>query len=251
MKKIIYFLILIIINNKLFSQDCISHSRSVNQNEKLSTFVTSGNYEIDQLSINELYYLSLMLNIKCNLGFYNDDYNSYYDHSNNTIYIGINMMNEILNKYGNNENFPGFEYGSVYPFLIAHEFGHAKAKQMGWNFKTGNTNKKNELFADFCAGMYACYQRSIINSSSETRYYGSFNIDSILYFFRSLGSWDFNNVDFHGTPEDRKIAVIAGYNFASDYIFNYQRNYNTNAIPAIDDNSLLNSALYMLNGFSD
>lgn len=251
LKYIIIIIVATCYSVNCFAQDCISYSRSIYQTEKPQTFSSSGNSEFDQINIYEIQTLSSVFGVSCKLSYYRDDSpNCFYKPDENTIYIGLNMANEILEKYGSFKNVPGFKYGSVYPFVVAHEFGHAVSHLQQWNFKRGNSAVRNELFADFCAGAYACFQRTIINSASTTTFLGAFDISSIVDLFKSLGNWDFNNPDFHGTPQDRKIAVIEGYNFASNYIFNYRRYYHTNLVPQIDSNSLYSAALRMLNSMS-
>lgn len=237
---------------KVFGQDCVSYSRSLGSSNTVTLLNTWGDRATDNYFKSELENIEWMLQINCSLYFYQDiPFNSFYDPKTNNLVLGKNMLSSIINNYGFNQEYPGFAYGTVLPFIVAHEAGHAKAAKMGWNFATGNTNKKNELFADFCAGMYALLQRTLVNSTSNTRYYGAFNIGPILELFESLGDVDFNNPLHHGTSQERKMAVTAGYNFMSNYIFNYQRYYRTNAIPVVTDAELYQAAAKMLYGVRD
>jgi hypothetical protein len=87
--------------------------------------------------------------------------------------------------------------------IIAHECGHI------WQFQfpaldrdlKGETARNKELHADYMAGFY--FGRD-----------GRRNVDDIEVFSRSLfnkGSYNYNNSDFHGTPETRVTAMKIGY----------------------------------------
>jgi hypothetical protein len=90
--------------------------------------------------------------------------------------------------------------------IIAHEVGHI------WQFQfpglrgmlASQTNRNIELHADYLAGVY--FGRD-----------GRRNINDIEVFSRSLfskGSYDYNNPDFHGTPNSRVDAMKMGYRMA-------------------------------------
>lgn len=253
-KNIIFFVTLLFLvnNERAIAQGCVSHSRSSNKPTSDEVQLRLEDSDLENYCRLEFQNISWMLQINSNLYFFEDNpIDSYYNNKTNNLVLGKNMIHYIISKYGYIPDEPGFSYGSILPFLIAHEAGHAKAKKMGWFFKTGQTVKKDELFADFCAGMYSILQRKIVNSNSDTRYYGAFDIEPILDLFKSLGDWEFNNPEHHGTPEERKIAIIEGYNFMSNYIFNYQRNNNTNEIPLVSDIDLLQAVSRMLDELSD
>jgi len=87
--------------------------------------------------------------------------------------------------------------------ILAHEVGHI------WQFQypalerdlRGDTARNQELHADYMAGFY--FGRE-----------GRRNANDIEVFSRSLfnkGSYNFNNRDFHGTPEQRVTAMKLGY----------------------------------------
>lgn len=246
----IVLIVILLKGNMLWGQGCISYSRKVNDVSVSKPLLTSsGTQTIDNVCYSELVNINWMLQIKPSLYFSNDAYNGpHYNPQTGNIVLDINYLRKIINDYGLSAEKPGFAYGSVIPFLISHEAAHAKAHSMGWNFNTGATVKRNELFADFCAGMYACLQRTLINLGSGVRYYGANDISSIIDFFKSLGDESFNDPQHHGTANERKTAVIAGYNYLSNYIFNYQRYYRTNAIPQIENDDLYINVKKMLDG---
>ncbi len=246
----IILVILLFNGNALYSQGCISYSRKVSDvtNSK-PLLTTSGNRTIDNVCYTELTNINWMLQIKPRLYFANDrDNGPHYNPNTGNIVLDTNFLRDIINVYGLVPEKAGFVYGSVIPFLISHEAAHAKTHSMGWNFNRDRTVKGNELFADFCAGMYACLQRMLVNSQSDIRYYGVNDISAIIDLFKSLGDEKFNDPQHHGTANERKSAVIAGYNYLSNYIFWYQRYYKTNVIPPIDNNDVYLNVNKMLDG---
>lgn len=76
--------------------------------------------------------------------------------------------------------------------VFAHEFAHAMQHKYGWS---GNS-KWRELHADYLAGYYLGKNSSL----NQSEVISTFNE------FSSHGSFDFNNPDFHGTPEERGCA---------------------------------------------
>ncbi len=256
MKRLVFYFILlsaILQSNRLIAQSCISYSRSIHGRQNMSLINTTGNQYLDNYCRGEFSQVCWMLQISPRLYYYDDGNapNAFFDPATNNIALGKNIILMVCNNYGYGNAEPGFSYGAVLPFLIAHEAGHAKASQLGWSFRTGSTVKKDELFADFCAGMYSCLQRTLINSASNTRFYGAFNVDPIVDFFGKAGDLEFNKPQHHGTPDERRHAVLKGYNFMSDYIFNYQRYYRTTAIPAVSDAELYEAASKMLSSVYD
>ncbi|SDD09954.1 hypothetical protein SAMN04487894_10620 [Niabella drilacis] len=234
----------------LYSQGCISYSRKVNDvSNPKPLLTTSGNRTINNVCYTELTNINWMLRIKPRLYFANDgDNGPHYNPDNGNIVLDTNFLNDIIRVYGLAPEKAGFIYGSVIPFLIAHEAAHAKTHSMGWNFNRDRAVKANELFADFCAGMYACLQRMLVNVQSDTRYYGANDISSIIDLFQSLGDDSFTDPQHHATANERKTAVTAGYNYLSDYIFRYQCYYRTNAIPPVDNADVYSNANKMLDG---
>lgn len=84
--------------------------------------------------------------------------------------------------------------------VFAHEFAHAMQNKYGWS---GNSKWK-ELHADYLAGYYLGTKSSV----NQSQVISTFNE------FSSRGDFDFNNPDFHGTPEERSCAFLEGFNYA-------------------------------------
>jgi hypothetical protein len=97
--------------------------------------------------------------------------------------------------------------GAVVSGIIAHEFGHiyqfysAYADALA---KLHQTVKFIELHADFISGFYM------------GRKHAKTPLDLKAYFdeFYSLGDYQFESKDHHGTKEERYFAIKAGYNLA-------------------------------------
>ena len=78
-------------------------------------------------------------------------------------------------------------------------FTHEEAFKAGQHLPT----VLSELEADFMAGWYMGGRDAF---SAWSRY----SISQSLKTFYSLGGYSFNSPDFHGTPEERAAAILAG-----------------------------------------
>ncbi|WP_298139781.1 hypothetical protein [Flavobacterium sp.] len=228
--KLIIALIIILASKKSYSQCFLEETDASDFDE---VYISCENQQLDNAFQTENTSLRIFFGLSTAFYFY-DDINSghgknalftpeIYDANspNGTILFGLGLLeNQIstFNRYG---------AGGAIPFIFAHEMGHAKANQMGWYF---GSNKKNELFADFCAGVFMQYRQYVVTT----------DIESALTTFFQLGNYDFNSPGFHGTPEERVNAVKAGYNFMV-YYKTYYSNIN------FTDNTLYFGAKNFLN----
>jgi predicted metalloprotease len=89
---------------------------------------------------------------------------------------------------------------------MAHEFGHCiDAKYNVYSSRSF----RNELFADYLAG---CYLH--LKSLSVGEQY----VREVANTFYSIGDYAFNESCHHGTPDQRKSCLMAGYNFSKSKI---------------------------------
>ncbi len=84
--------------------------------------------------------------------------------------------------------------------VMAHEYAHIAQFKYGVEFHP-LSSKPTELMADFVAGWYV---PSYLEISDATR---------PMEFIASLGDYDFNSPQHHGTPRERLNAYIKGARF--------------------------------------
>lgn len=87
--------------------------------------------------------------------------------------------------------------------VLSHEWGHQVQFHNGWQSQAQSTALPMELEADYFSGFYMAY-----------RSYGGAEIQSYLSAVASMGSYDFANPSFHGTPQMRTAMTGAGFNLA-------------------------------------
>ncbi|MBV8252359.1 MAG: hypothetical protein JO154_07100 [Chitinophaga sp.] len=115
-----------------------------------------------------------------------------YNNPSGTIILGLNLASREF----------GISWsGTTIPLILAHEFGHILDYNMQAlpNYDT----KTKELFADFMAGCFLFYRSTLTYT----------DINAIVVSFYSKGEYDFNNPNHHGTPDERRNALTAGYNW--------------------------------------
>lgn len=106
-----------------------------------------------------------------------------------SILFGLAMVQKLLS-----------QFGSQVPLwqVMAHEWGHQIQFFLGDSWLNAATVAPKELEADMFSGFYLMTAKNTQNLSS-----------SISAAF-SLGDWEFNNPQHHGTPNQRGAAVVAG-----------------------------------------
>lgn len=161
----------------------------------------SGNQQIDTWHYGEYNNLIRAFGVYPDINFYSETTgpNAYFTRQSNNyqypdgqIAIGLNLINNEF-KNGNS--------GISIAIIMAHEFGHCVDAK--YNYFPQKSFQK-ELFADYLAGCYL-YMKSL---SVGQQY-----IQEAAKTFFSMGSYDFNHPDFHGTPEQRLNCLMAGYYF--------------------------------------
>ena len=234
MKRLIIILVFIaFLSTKSKTQGCFL---TTTQSPTIGTlYNNSGNPQLDNAINIERNALSLFFGVNCSVFFYSDspEMNAQFTPEinnpsflNGTIVFGFKLLQEQLQKFNQ------FGGGGGIPFIFAHETGHAKAHQMGWHFGNNFSVKKDELFADYCAGIFMHYRQ----------YMTLTNIQSALSTFFTLGDYQFTNPNHHGTPQERINAVTAGYNYMQYYKTNFPN------IP-FTDQTLFQSAVNYLNTY--
>lgn len=158
---------------------------------------SSGDPAIDQIANEEIARLRGMLGLNPAFYFYDDsgapnakatsriEDPNYQD---GTVYFGLTLHKMEM------ERSPG---GTPIPMIMAHEFGHILAFKNKLDFE----GKRNELFADYCAGSYMLFRQE---------WKGTPVWDTLKTFW-DMGDYDFNSPDPHGTPQERYDAVLRGY----------------------------------------
>jgi predicted metalloprotease len=113
-----------------------------------------------------------------------------------TILYSIEMLREQLqvSRWG----------GAILAGVIAHEFGHIyqnSSNAMARLRALAATVKFVELHADFLAGFYM---------GGKDR---SIEVKPFADAFFGIGDYEFTNPEHHGTPQERYLALKAGYNY--------------------------------------
>lgn len=220
-----------------FSQGCFLNQSDRNQIG--DPYYSSGNAQLDQAIAEESRIAQSFFMLNCKVFYFEDNppnayFSPYYyfdqNYPDGSIVFGKNLLQyqlRFFNKKGE---------GGAIPFIFAHELGHAKANNMRWSF---GSNKKNELFADFCAGMYLY---------SKIAQQG-FEIDkeNIKRAFYEMGDFLFGDPRHHGTPEERVNALIAGYY----YWENFKKEFPVGGTVELYNQRLYNAATRHLSSVND
>lgn len=172
---------------------------------------SSGNPSFDAINQREYDLLASIFNVRPNFFYLLDEGspNAYAtsEITNNgfpdgTVMLGFSLVQiECLNS-------PSGTCSSI-PIILAHEFAHI----IDYKYGTGLSGKNKELFADFLAGSYLFHRANTL---------GWLNIQEVASSFFSKGNYDFNNPNFHGTPQQRFSCLNAGYTLAQQYAVNKQ-----------------------------
>lgn len=204
MKKTLFILVAsLIFSTKVSAQGCYFGNSTL---PTINLRSSSGNQQFDAINQREYQLLVNIFNVHPNFFYLLDQGapNAYAtpeisnpNFPDGTVMLGFSLVqNECLNS-------PSGTCSSV-PIILAHEFGHI----IDFKYHTGLTGKYKELFADYIAGSYLYHRASTI---------GSINIQEVANSFFNKGSYDFNNPNFHGTPQQRFSCLNAGYLLAQQY----------------------------------
>ncbi len=112
------------------------------------------------------------------------------------ILYGVNLFQKSVAEYG----------GDAAPIsgVLAHEWGHQVQFDNGWFMSSEATSRSIELEADAFSGYYMALGESFSWTS----------IDDYFSAIASLGDFNFNDPNHHGTPEERLAAAQLGFQTA-------------------------------------
>jgi hypothetical protein len=246
MKAFILVATLNLISNLAFAQGCFLLGSGDLPSSNYQLFATLQNPSLDSYVSRDVRVLRTFFNVQPSFFYYVDDSpNAFAVHSaqlssypSGTVCFGRNLFNREWAKSGNL---------TTIPVIIAHEFGHI----VDFNYHaipTDAVTMKKELFADFMAGVFLKYRSSLTLT----------DINGTLRSFFSIGDYDFNSPDHHGTPSQRLAAITAGFNWFGNqssnvgvtdmvragrsYIARIFRDDDDNTSPKRDDNDDSNSS---------
>ena len=174
---------------------------------------STGNTELDKILHNQEVDLETFFGVNINLSFgieQSRSGNAFFSpfcsslYCNGQIVLGTYLMTELSQKKDSYIRLVA---------VFAHEFAHAMQHKYGWS---GNS-KWRELHADYLAGFYLGKNSSL----NQSEVISTFNE------FSSRGSFDFNNPDFHGTPEERGCAFLEGFKYGRLGTTNVYNAYNS------------------------
>ena len=113
-----------------------------------------------------------------------------YCPADHTVYLELGLGNQVAQRFG--------DFGAL--SIIAHEFGHA------YMFKRDQhpVGKEGELAADAFAGGFARFAE--MKGALEAG-----DIEEALNTFESVGDYEVDHHDHHGTPMERRQAFKDGY----------------------------------------
>lgn len=171
-------------------------------------YKTSGNQQLDAWHYGEYTNLVQKFGVAPDLFFYDDGSspNAYFtpeisnvQYPDGQVAIGFNW---IKKEFANSPTNSGVSIA----IIMAHEFAHC----VDAKYKALNTRSfRSELFADYLAG---CYLH--LKSMSVGEQY----VSEVANSFYSIGDFGFNEPGHHGTPEQRRSCLMAGYNFSKSKV---------------------------------
>ncbi|MNU22764.1 hypothetical protein D3C71_110640 [compost metagenome] len=171
-------------------------------------YKSSGNTQLDQWHYGEYNNLVQKFGVMPDIYFYTDNNgaNAYFTTqvSNNqypdgTVAIGFNLINKEFTNSPTNS-------GVSIAIIMAHEFGHCvDAKYNVYS----SPSFRSELFADYLAGCYLHLKSMAV---------GEQYVGEVASSFYAIGDYSFNDPGHHGTPEQRRSCLMAGYNFSKSKV---------------------------------
>jgi len=122
----------------------------------------------------------------------------FYCTAENNIYLDLGFLDDFARRSVNGS----LRDGAVFA-VIAHELGHAWEHQVGFIDRDPTTSIDNELFAD-------CISGAVIAATYENPRVAVPLIQQAAQAAYSVGNDDWQNPDFHGTPQQRRDATLLG-----------------------------------------
>lgn len=137
--------------------------------------------------------------------------NAYYCQMDETLYLPLPALYELRTGdiFNKRSGWPGdFALATI----VAHEFGHHIVHEMAVqaNSYIPTTSERRELMADCFAGVWS-YAANLDNLLVQG------DIEEAINALYVIGSYDFDNPLFHGTPEQRVTAWEIGFYGSTSY----------------------------------
>ena len=135
---------------------------------------------------------------------------AFYCPADDTIYVSQRFAADLYN--GVVEGLPGQSAGQgraagdfAVAYVLAHEYAHNLQQELGiFDNRVGPSARPFELQAD-------CWSGSWANSVFEQGDLSRADLDEILNTALAVGDFDAGNATHHGTPEERRAAVLDGF----------------------------------------
>jgi hypothetical protein len=135
---------------------------------------------------------------------------AFYCPADDTIYVGQRFAADLYN--GVIRGLPGESAGFgraagdfAVAYVLAHEYAHNVQQELGiFDNQVGPSARPYELQADCWSGTWAnsVFARGDLEQS---------DLDEILNTALAVGDFDAGNEQHHGTPEERREAVLTGF----------------------------------------
>lgn len=139
-----------------------------------------------------------------------DDSAAFYCPADDTIYVAQQFAADLYR--GVLRGLPGESAGYgraagdfAVAYVLAHEYAHNLQQELGvFDNDVGRTARPFELQADCLAGSWA-------NSVYEAGLLQPGDLEEATSAALAVGDFDVGNARHHGTPEERRAALLAGY----------------------------------------
>lgn len=138
------------------------------------------------------------------------DSSAFYCPGDDTIYVGAQFASDLYQGVvrglpGENAGYGHAAGDFAVAYVLAHEYAHNIQQELGiFDRRTGPSAKPFELQADCLAGSWA-------NSAYEQGLLRPGDLDEILETALAVGDFEVGSAQHHGTPEERRSAVLVGY----------------------------------------
>jgi predicted metalloprotease len=139
-----------------------------------------------------------------------DDRAAFYCPADDTIYVAQQFAADLYN--GVARGLPGEEAGIGHAggdfavaYVVAHEYGHNLQQELGvFDNRVTEAAEPYELQADCLAGTWA-------NSVYKQGHLEPGDLEEATNAALAVGDFEFGNAQHHGTPEQRRDALLTGY----------------------------------------
>jgi predicted metalloprotease len=139
-----------------------------------------------------------------------DDSAAFYCPGDDTIYVAQQFASDLYR--GVARGLPGERAGFgraagdfAVAYVLAHEYGHNLQQELGtFDNGVGRSARPYELQADCMAGTWAfsVYEEGLLEPG---------DLAEATNAALAVGDFDFGNAQHHGTPEERRDALLLGY----------------------------------------